>query len=59
MKHLNIDYHFVHDFVQSSVVRIVHVFAGDQFVDALTKSPPRSKLLDLCDKIGVASGTSS
>ena len=29
MKHLAIDYHFVRDLVQSSELRVVHVFAGD------------------------------
>ena len=35
MKHLVIDYHFVHD--QLSELRVVHVFADDQLFDALTK----------------------
>ena len=59
MKHLAIDYHFVRDLVQSSAIRVVHVFSRDQLVNALTKSLPRPKLLDLCDKIGVASETLS
>ena len=59
MKYLVIDYHFVCDLVQSSAIQVVHVFAGDQLADALTKSIPWPKLLDLCDKIGVANGTPS
>ena len=37
MKHLVIDYHFVRDLVQSSKLRVVHVSAGNQLADALTK----------------------
>ena len=37
MKHLTINYHFVHDLVKSSELRVVHVFVGDQLDDALTK----------------------
>ena len=59
MKHLAIDYHFVHNLVQSSKLRVVHVSAGDQLVDALTKPLSRSRLFSLCNKIGVISSTSS
>ena len=45
MKYLVIDYHFVCDLVQSSAIRVVHVFARDQLADALTKSIPWPKLL--------------
>ena len=37
MKHLVIDYYFVRGLVQSSKLRVVHVSAGNQLVDALTK----------------------
>ena len=57
MKHLAIDYHFVRDLVQSFELCVVHVSTGDQLVDALTKSLSRSRLFDLCNKIGVISGT--
>ena len=59
MKHLTIDYHFVCDLVQSSELRVVYVSAGDQLVDALTKSLFRSRLFYLCNKICVISGTPS
>ena len=59
MKHLAIDYHFVCDLVQSFAIQVVHVSTRDQLVNALTKSLPQPKLLDLCDKIGVASRTPS
>ena len=59
MKHLAIDYHFVRDLVQSSALRIVHASSGDQLADTLTKTLPRPRLLDLCDKNGVSSCTPS
>ena len=59
MKHLVNDYHFVCDLLQSSELSIVHVFAGDQLADALTKSLSRSSLFSLYNKIGILSVTSS
>ena len=59
MKHLAIDYHFIHDLVQSSELRVVNVSAGDQLVDALTKPLSLSRLFSLCNKIGVISSTPS
>ena len=59
MKHILIDYHFIRDLVQSSELRVIHVSASDQLVDALTKSLSPSRLIYLCNKIGVISGTPS
>ena len=59
MKYLAIDYHFIRDLVQSSELRVAHVSIGDQLVDALTKSLSLSRVLSLCDKIGVVFGTPS
>ena len=59
MKHLAIDYHFIRDLVLSSKLCVVHVSAGNQLVDALTKSLSRPRLFSLCNKIGVISGTPS
>ena len=59
MKHFAINYHFVRDLVQLSELRVVHVSAGDQLVDALTKSLSWSRLFYLCNKNGVISGTPS
>ena len=59
MKHLAIDYHFVHDLVQSSKLLAAHVSVGDQLVDALTKSLSHTRLLSLCNKISIVSGTPS
>ena len=59
IKHLVIDYHFICDLVQSSELCVVHVFASDQLANALTKSLSQSRLLYLCNKIGVISSTPS
>ena len=59
MKHFAIDYHFVYDLVQPSQLRVAHVSIGNQLADALTKSLSRPRLLFLCNKIGVISGTPS
>ena len=59
MKHLAINYQFVRDLVQSTALRVVHVSVDDQLADALTKSLSLSRLLYLCHKIVVSSGTPS
>lgn len=42
MKHIALDYHFVRGHIQSGSLRISHVSAKDQFVDALTKPLSRA-----------------
>ena len=59
MKHFAIDYHFVCHLVKSSELRVAHVSAGDRLTDALIKSLSRPRLISLCNKIGVVSGTPS
>ena len=59
MKHLAIDYHFVRDLVQLSELHVVHVFAGDQLVDALTKYLSQPHPFFPCNKICVISSTPS
>ena len=51
MKHLAIDYHFVCDLAQSFELRVAHVSAGDQLVDALTKSLSRPRLLSYVTRL--------
>ena len=53
MKHLVIDYHFIHDLILSLALPVVHVPCGDKLADALTKSLPWPRLLDICNKICV------
>ena len=59
MKLLTIDYHFVCGLVQSYELCVVHVSDGDQLANALAKSLSRHRLVSLCNKIGVISGTPS
>ena len=59
MKHLAINHHFIHDLVQLSELRVVHVPTGDQLADALIKSLSWPPLLFLCNKIGFISDTPS
>ena len=58
-KHLIIDYHLVHDLVQSSELCVIHVSVGDQLADVLTKSLSRSRHFSLCNKIDVIYDTPS
>lgn len=55
MKHLGLDYHFVHENVQSSLLHtgLLH-FHSDQLADALTNPLPRTTHSLLIDQIGLA-----
>ena len=55
MKNVAIDFHFIRDQVQSGALRVAHVSSADQLVDALTKSLPRQRFLELKNKIGIIS----
>lgn len=53
MKHLAIDYHFVRKQVQAKTLRVSHISSTDQLDDALTKHLPRTRFVELIDKIGL------
>ena len=53
MKHVAIDFHFIHEQVQNGTLRISHVSSDDQLADALTKPLPKSRFLSLKSKIGL------
>ena len=55
MKHIALDYHFVRNQVQHGVLSVAHIHTRDQLADALTKPLPRSRFVELRDKIGVVS----
>ena len=55
MKHMEINYHFIRDQVQSVALHVTHVFLANQLVDALTKMLPRSRFQELRVKIGISS----
>lgn len=53
MKHIALDYHFIHNLIQSVALRVSHVSTRDQLADALIKPLARSKVNQTCSKIGV------
>jgi hypothetical protein len=54
MKHVAIDYHFLHEKVQTGKLHVAHVSSADQLADLLTKPLPRSQFQHLHDKIGLS-----
>lgn len=54
MKHLGLDYHFVHENVQSGNLRVSYISSNDQLADALTKSLARAPFQTLMSKITLA-----
>ena len=42
MKYIELDYHFIHEQVQSDALCVAHVYSKDQLVDALTKPLPHA-----------------
>ena len=53
MKHLALEYHFVHEHVQKGLLRVSYISAQDQLADALTKPLPRTTFQHLITKIGL------
>ena len=58
MKHVALDYRFIHEQVQNGDLRVTHVAFADQLVDALTKHLPRIRFHQLLLKIGLSSRSS-
>jgi hypothetical protein len=54
MKHVAVDYHFIHDQVQSGQLRVAHVSSADQLADFLTKPLSTSTFQLFHDKIGLS-----
>jgi hypothetical protein len=52
-KHIEIRYHFIHDWVQRGAVHLEYISNDEQIVDILTKSLPRGKHVYFRDKMGV------
>ncbi|GKB50005.1 transposable element, partial [Tanacetum coccineum] len=57
MKHIALDYHFVHKKVAVGSLRVHHINSRDQVADALTKPLSRAPFLSLRSKIGVSDGS--
>ena len=58
MKHIALNYHFVHDKVANGSLQVAHVSTQDQFADALTKPLSRARFVHLRSKIDVCDGSS-
>ena len=59
MKHLALDYRFVHQQVQSGLVRIAHVSSNDQLANIMTKPLSRARFNNITIKIGLTNGAPS
>ncbi|KAG8366106.1 hypothetical protein BUALT_Bualt17G0041400 [Buddleja alternifolia] len=58
-KHVEIDYHFVHDMVSKGLLRLQFLSTKDQIVDILTKSLAARRFWDLRDKLRITTSPSS
>ena len=55
MKYMALDYHFIPEQVQSSILRVAHVSSTNQLTDALMKPLPRQQFQLLKTKIRLSS----
>jgi hypothetical protein len=56
-KHIEIRYHFTHDYVQRGAVELQYISTEEQVVDILTKALNMGKFVFFRDKLGVVSNT--
>ena len=56
-KHIEIRYHFIHDYVQRGAVELQYISTNEQVADILTKSLGRGKFVFFRDKLGVVQNT--
>ena len=52
-KHIEIQYHFIHDMVQKGVVELKYIPTDDQNANVLTEPLPRVKFEDFRGRLGV------
>jgi hypothetical protein len=52
-KHIDIQYHFVREKVESGDVQLMYMSTEDMIADALTKPLPRPKFTRLVEKMGL------
>ena len=57
-KHVEIQYHFIHDMVQKVAVELQYILTDDQTIDFLTKPLPRVKFEYFYGRIGVEENVS-
>ncbi|XP_019082509.1 PREDICTED: uncharacterized protein LOC109125378 [Camelina sativa] len=58
MKHIALDYHFVHNQIQSNMLCVSHVSTHHQLANTLTKPLPRARFQQACIKIDVTKAPS-
>ena len=56
-KHIEIHYHFIHDYVQRGDVELQYISTKEQVTNILTKALGKGKFLFFRDKLGVVSNT--
>jgi hypothetical protein len=57
LKHIEIRYHFIRDWVQRGAVQLEYILTDEQIAYILNKSLPRGKHVYFRDKMGVVSNT--
>ena len=57
-KHIEIQYHFIHDMVQKGVVELQYISTDNHTADVHTKPLPRTKLEYLRRRLGVEENVS-
>jgi len=57
LKHIEIHYHFICDYVQRGAVELQYISTEEQDADILTKALGRGKFVFFKDKLGVVSNT--
>jgi hypothetical protein len=54
-KHIEIHYHFIHDYVQRGEVELQYISIDEKVVDILTKALRKDTFVFFRDKLGVVS----
>jgi hypothetical protein len=57
-KHIDMNYHYIRDFVQRKIVKLQYIATSGQVVDILTKPLPLRQFVSLGGKLGVAENDS-
>lgn len=52
-KHIDIDYHFIRELVQSKLIKLIHVKSQHQIADLFTKALPYPQFSSLIPKLGI------
>ena len=56
-KHIEIQYHFIWDYVQRGSIELQYISTNEQVVDIFTKALGKGKFVFFRDKLGVVSNT--